>query len=128
MVERLLCLRQQFLKVKMSEDKRLEMDFGIFFWRKDVVVGELYLAFKLLAAAFGIKLEAVLRHSMGLVLVFVTETMEASLCSIAKATRQMMVLGAIVELYVPTHRDEEHHKGHQQGSDMQDLVFHAAKL
>ena len=103
MVERLLCLRQQLLKVEMGEDKRLEMDFGIFFWRKDVVVGELYLAFKLLAAAFGIKLEAVLRHSMGLVLVFVTETMEASLCSIAKATRQMMVLGAIVELHVPTH-------------------------
>ena len=104
------------------------MDFGVFFWRKDVVVGELYLAFKLLAAAFGVKLETVLLYSMGLMFVLVTETMEASLRSITKATRQMMVLGAIVELHVPTHRDEEHHKGHQQGSDMQDLVFHAAKL
>ena len=127
-MERLLCLRQQLLKVEMDEDKRLEMDFGIFFWRKDVVVGELYLAFKLLAAAFGVKLETVLLYSMGLMFVLMTETMEASLRSITKATRQMMVLGAIVELHVPTHRDEEHHKGHQQGSDMQDLFFHAAKL
>jgi len=62
------------------------MDKEVFFGRKNIVVGELYLAFKLLAAAFGVKLEAVLRHSLGFMLVFVTETMEASLRSITKAT------------------------------------------
>ena len=112
MMQHLLSLRQQFLKIEMREDYRLEMEFKVFLRRKNVVVGELNLAFEVLAAAFGVELEAVLWHSVGLILVLVAMAMHARLCRVNEAACQVMVFGAIVELYVPTHRDEEHHKGH----------------
>ena len=104
------------------------MEFKVFLRRKNVVVGELNLAFEVLAAAFGVELEAVLWHSVSLMLVLVAMAMHARLCRVNEAARQMMVFGAIVELHVPTHRDEEHHKGHHKGSDTQDSFFHGAKL
>ena len=67
-------------------------------------------------------------HEMGFVLMLVLQTMEALLCRINETARQMMVFGAIVELHVPTHRDEKHHKRHYQGTDLQDSFFHAAKI
>ena len=100
------------MKIEMDEDKRLEKEVLLFFGRKNVVVGKLNLAFEVLAAAFGVELEAVLWHSMGLMLVLMAMAMHARLCGVNEAACQMVVFGAIVELHVPTHRDEEHHKGH----------------
>ena len=112
MMPRLLCLRQQVLKIEMDEDKRLEKEVLLFVGRKNVVVGELNLAFEVLAAAFGVELDSVLWHSVGLMLVLVAMAMHARLCRVNEAAHHMMVFGAIVELHVPTHRDEKHHKGH----------------
>ena len=81
---RLLCLRQQVLKIEMDEDKRLEMEFKVFLRRKNVVVGELNLAFEVLAAAFGVELYAMLRHGVGFMLVLVTEAVHTRLRSIDK--------------------------------------------
>ena len=67
-------------------------------------------------------------HEMGLMLMLVLQTMETRLRCIDETARQMMVFGAIVELHVPTHRDEEHHEGHHEGTYLQQLLFHAAKI
>ena len=99
---RLLCLRQQLLKVEMDEDKRLEKDVKLFFWKKNVVVSKLNLAFEVLATAFGVELEAVLWHSVGFMLMLVAMTMHARICRINKTARQVMVFSAIVVLHVPT--------------------------
>ena len=128
MVENLLCLRQQFLNVKMREDKRLEMDVKMFVGRKNEVVGELNQALEILTAAFGVELKPVLMYKMGFMFVFMAMAMRTRLGRINETAGQMMVFGAIVELYVPTHRDEQHHKGHHQGTDLQDSFFHAAKI
>ena len=47
---------------------------------------------------------------------------------IAETAQQMMVFGAIVEIHVPTHRNEKHQKRHQKGSYLQNAFFHAAKI
>ena len=44
------------------------------------------------------------------------------------AAQKMMVFGAIVEIHVPTHRNEKHQKRHQKGSYLQNAFFHAAKI
>ncbi len=80
----LLSLRQQFLEIEMREDYRLEMDVKVFLRRKNVVFGELNLAFEVLAAAFGVELYAMLRPSVGLMLVLVTEAVHTRLRSIDK--------------------------------------------
>ena len=128
MMENLLCLRQQVKDVKMGEGKGLKMNVKVFFGRKNVVVGELDQAFEVLAAAFGIELKSVLMHKMSLMLMFVGKAMHTRFCRIDKTAAQMVVFGAIVELHVPTHRDEEHHKGHHQRTNLQDSFFHAAKV
>ena len=109
MLECLLCLRHQVEETEMGEDKRLEMDVKVFLWRKNVVVGKLDESLEVFAAAFGVELKAVLRHEMGLVLVFVVEAMHARLGRIDEAACQMMVFGTIMELHVPSHGDEKHH-------------------
>ena len=126
----LLCLRQQLLQIKMDEDQRLEMDIKVFFGRKNVVVGKLYLALKVLAAALLFEMKHIVMCCMtSFVLVLMLKAMGTRLRRRdAKAARQMMVFGAIVKLHVPSHRDEEHHKGHQQGTDLKKSFFHAAKI
>ena len=47
---------------------------------------------------------------------------------IAKAAHQVVFLGAIVEVDVPAYRNEKHHECHQQGTDFQQVRFHAAKI
>ena len=128
MMQHLLCLRQQVEDVEIGEGKGLEMNVKVFFGRKNVVVGELDQAFEVLAAAFGIELKSVLMHKMSLMLMFVGKAMHTRFCCIDKTAAQMVVFGAIVELHVPTHRDEEHHKGHHQRTNLQDSFFHAAKV
>ena len=82
---RLLCLRQQILKVKMEEDKRLEMDVKLFVRRKNEVVGELDLAVEVIAAAFGIELHDIVRQSgFHFMLVVVIPAMHAVVGCIAQ--------------------------------------------
>ena len=78
MMPRLLCLRQQLLKVEMDEDKRLEKDVKLFFWKKNVVVSKLNLALEVIAAAFGIELHDIVRQSgFHFMLMMVTPAMHA---------------------------------------------------
>ena len=113
MMPRLLCLRQQLLKVKMKEDKRLEMDVKLFVRRKNEAVGELDLAVEVIAAAFGIELHDIVRQSgFHFMLMIVSQTMHTIRGSIAETAHHVMVFGAIVELHVPSCRDKEHHKSH----------------
>ena len=101
-MECLLCLRHQFLKVKVREDKRLEMNIKVLFGRKNEVVGELDFALKVLAAAFGIELDFMLLCETGLVFMLMVEAMRTRLRCIDEATRQVMLRRAIVEFHVPT--------------------------
>ncbi len=114
-------------KVEMAEDKRLKMDVQMFLRRKDEVV-KLYDALKIFAAAIGVELKFVFMLKVGLVFMLVAQTMRTQFCRFAETTRQAMVFGAIVEAHVPTHGDEEHHKSHHQGTNLQDSFFHAAKV
>ena len=61
-------------------------------------------------------------------LMMVTQAMHAFRSGIAKTARDMVVFGAVMELYVPAYRDEQHHKGHQKGADLQQPLFHGAKI
>ena len=86
----------------MGQDEGLQVDHQVFIRRKNEVIGELYLAVEVLAAAFGVELEAVLWHSVGFMLMLVAMTMHARFCRINKTARQVMVFSAIVVLHVPT--------------------------
>ena len=86
----------------MGQDEGLQVDHQVFIRRKNEVIGELYLAVEVLAAAFGVELEAVLWHSVGFMLMLVAMTMHARFCRINKTARQVMVFGAIVVFHVPT--------------------------
>ena len=75
---RLLCLRQQLLKVEMEEDKRLEMDVKLFLRRKNEVISKLDLAVEVVAATFSIELESIQLPKVCFgffVLMFMVETM-----------------------------------------------------
>ena len=96
----------------MDKDNRLQLNIKVFLRRKNEIVGELDDAVIVLAAAFGVELYHILINEVGFVLMLMPHTMMTRLRRIDKASRQMMVFGAIVELHVPTHRDEKHHKGH----------------
>ena len=87
----------------MRENKRLEMDVKVFVGRKNEVVGELNHTLEILAAAFGVELQAVVLDKMSLMLMFVGKAMHTRFCRIDKTAAQMVVFGAIVELHVPTH-------------------------
>ena len=87
----------------MDESKGLEMNIQVFFGRKNVVVGELDEALEILAATFGVELQVVVLYKMSLMLVFVGEAMHTRFSRIDETAGQMMVFGAIVELYVPAH-------------------------
>ena len=113
MMKGLLYLRQQLLKIEMREDYRLEMNVDVFVRRKNVVVGKLDLAVEVIAAAFGIEMEdLVKRDRLRFVLMMVTQAMHAFRGGIAETARHVVVLGAVMELHVPSHRDKQHHKSH----------------
>ena len=84
MMQPLLCLRYQVLKVEMGEDNSWEKNVKVFFGRKNVVIGELNLAFEVLAATFSVELYAMLRHSVGFMLVLMTQAVHTRLRSIDK--------------------------------------------
>ena len=119
MMQGLLCLRHRVLQVEVDEDKRLKMDVQMLVRRKNVVVGELDLAVVIVAAAFGVIVDDVVRHvcNSRLMAVMMSHAMHTSCFGIDKTAGQVVVLSAVMELHVPTHRDEQHGKSHQKGSD-----------
>ena len=113
----------------MRQDDGLQVDNQVFVRRKNEAVGELDLAVEVIAAAFGIELHDIVRQSgFHFMLVMVTPAMHAVVGCIAQAAHHVMVFGAIMELHIPSSRDEQHHKGHQEGADLQQSLFHAAKV
>ena len=89
------------------------MDVDVFVRRKNVVVGKLNLAVEVVAAAFGIEMEDfVKRDRLRFVLMMVTQAMHTLRSGIAETACHMMILGAVMELHVPSNGDKEHHKGH----------------
>ena len=53
-----------------------------------------------------------LLHRMGFKSMLMVEAMQARLRRIDKATRQLVVFGAVMELHVPTDRNKQHHECH----------------
>ena len=104
----------------------------MFVGRKNVVVGELDLAVEVVAAALGAEMDDIVRQVRFLVLmpvlVMMPRAMHTRRCCINEATRKVVVFIAIMKLYVPPDRNEQHRKGHQKGADLKQAFFHAAKL
>jgi len=46
------------------------------------------------------------------------KAMHAFSGGIAKATIDMVVFGAVMELYIPADRDQQHRKSHQKGANL----------
>ena len=102
----------------MVQNEGLQTDDQVFVSRKNKVVGKLDLAVEVIAAAFGVELDDILRKSGFLfMLVMVSHAMHTFSRGIAKTAHDVMVFGAVMKLHVPTHRDEQHGKSHQKGSD-----------
>ena len=113
----------------MGQDEGMQADNQLFLWRKNEVIGKLDFAIKVIAAAFGIELHDIVRQSgFHFMLVMVTPAMHAVIGCIAQAACHVVVFGAIVELHIPTDRDKQHGKGHQEGTDLQQSFFHGAKV
>ena len=129
--ENLLDFLQQFHDIEMRQQSRLQENDDLFFRRKSVIVSELNLAVEIFAAAFCIKmndLEMFLKFSNIHVMVRMVLAVFAKARRIAKTAQNMMVFGAIVEIYIPAYRNKGHQKCNQQGSYLQNAVFHAAKI
>ena len=113
----------------MGQDEGLQADNQVFVRRKNEVVGELDLAVEVFAAAFGIKLHDIVRQSgFHFMLMMVIPAMHAVVGCIAQTACHVVVFGAIMELHIPTDRDKQHGKGHQEGTDLQQSLFHGAKV
>ena len=105
------------------------MDVKLFLRRKNEVIGKLDLAVEVIAAAFGIELHDIVRQSgFHFMLVVVIPAMHAFVGCIDKAACRMVFFGAIMELHIPTDRDKQHDNGHQEGADLQQSLFHGAKV
>ena len=105
------------------------MNIKLFVRRKNEVVGELDLAVEVLTATFGVELYDILRQrGFHFVLMMVLPAMHAVVGGIAQTPRRMVVFGAIMELHVPTDRDKQHDEGHQERTDLQQSLFHGAKV
>ena len=101
----------------------------LFVRRKYEVISKLDLAVEVIAAAFGIELHDIVRQSgFHFMLVMVIPAMHAVVGCIAQTACHVVVFGAIMELHVPTDRDKQHGKGHQEGTDLQQSLFHGAKV
>ena len=113
----------------MGQDEGLQADNQVFVRRKNKVIGELDFAVEVLTATFGVELYDILRQrGFHFVLMMVIPAMHAVVRGIAQTTRRMVVFGAIMELHVPTDRDKQHDEGHQERTDLQQSLFHGAKV
>ena len=113
----------------MGQDEGLQADNQVFVRRKNKVIGELDFAVEVLTATFGIELHDIVRQSgFRFMLVIVIPAMHAFVGCIEKAACRMVLFGAIVELHIPTDRDKQHDEGHQERTDLQQSLFHGAKV
>ena len=128
MTENHIHLCAQFRQFEVKQKEGLQTDNQMFFRRKNIVLGELDFPVEVLTATLGIELGFMLLCKMGLVFMLMVVAMQAQFRRLAKTTRKVMLGRAIVELHVPTHGNEQHHKGHQHRADLQETFFHAAKL
>lgn len=97
----------------MRQDDGLQVDNQVFVRRKNEVIGELYLTVEVVTATFGVEMHNIERQrGFHFMLMIVFQTMHTISGSIAETAHHVMVFGAIVELHVPSCRDEQHHKGH----------------
>lgn len=97
----------------MRQDDGLQVDNQLFVRRKNEVVGELYLTVEVVTATFGIEMHNIERQrGFHFMFMIVSQTMHTIRGSIAETAHHVMVFGAIVELHIPSSRDEQHHKGH----------------
>ena len=88
-------------------------------------------AVEVVAAAFGVELHDIVgQDGFGLVFMLVMVSHAVHTCSrgITEAALDMVVFGAVMELHVPADRDQQHRKGHQKGTDLQQAFFHVAKV
>lgn len=69
-----------------------------------------------------------LLHRVDFVSMLMVKAVQARFSRIDKATRQLMVFGAVMELDIPTDGDEQHHKCHQTRADLQQPLFHGTKI
>ena len=109
----------------------LEENNQLFYGRKRVIVGETDRAVEIFATAFVAKMHHfIMLGELGSIhrVMMMVVAMLTKLRSIAKAAHQMIFIGTIVEVDIPAYRDEEHHERHQQGTDFQQVRFHAAKV
>lgn len=130
-VKNLLDFLQQFHRIEMRQQGWLQENGNMFFRWKCVIVSELYLAVEIVAAAFFIEMndiEVLLKLSGVHVAVRMVLAVFAKARSITETAQKMMVFGAIVEIHVPSYRNEEHQKRHQWGYYLQNAFFHAAKI
>ena len=104
------------------------MDNQLFLRRKNEVVRELDDALKAFATTFGIEMNLSLLHRDDFVSMLMVKAMQARLRRIDEATCQLVVFGAIMELDIPADGNEQHHKCHQTRADLQQSLFHGAKI
>ena len=110
-VENLLDFLQQIRQIEMRQQGWLQENDNLFFGWKSVIISELNFTVKIVAAAFFIEMNDIkmfLKLSGIHVMVRMVLAVFAKTRSIAETTQQMMVFGAIVEIHVPTHRNEKH--------------------
>ena len=69
-----------------------------------------------------------LLHRDDFMSMLMVKAVQARFSRIDKATRQLMVFGAVMELDIPADGDEQHHKCHQTRADLQQSLFHGAKI
>ena len=111
-----------------KEVYRLKMNAQMLLGRKNEVVGELDFAVEIFTATFWFIMDCIrLCSKEAFVFMLVVAAMQARLSRLAETARHLMRLGAIMELHVPAHRNEKHHKGHQKGTDLQQSFFHGRK-
>ena len=91
----------------------MQVDNQVFVRRKNEVIGELYLTVEVVTATFGVEMHNIERQrGFHFMLMIVSQTMHTIRGSIAETAHHIMVFGAIVELHIPSYRDEQYHKGH----------------
>ena len=130
-VEDLLDFLQQIRQIEMRQQGWLQENDNLFFGWKSVIISELNFTIKIVAAAFFTEMHDIkmfLKLSGIHVMVRMVLAVFAKARSVAETAQKMMVFGAIVEIHVPSYRNEEHQKRHQWGYYLQNAFFHAANI
>ena len=120
-----------FRQVEMGQNERLQADNQMLVRQKNIIVGELDFAVEVLTAAFGAQLDDIMPRLMDFchfVVMLVAKAMQATFDRFAETTCKSVVFSTIMELYIPPHRNQQHRESHQKGADLQQPLFHGAKI